>query len=145
MSVFTSRLLATDLNKHFKSLWSLLPVSCSVTQSSSVLICTQVLLASTSLLQLTTARKRPLFFPTKLRHGPTENTSRGLFLSLSLHFCVTSRPTQKCVHRAVAKNGLHNPAVLLLRAHIAGCLSSRCLTMRWYVTIYFISYMMFCV
>jgi hypothetical protein len=33
------------------------------------------------------------------------------------------------------RNGLHNPAVLLLQTRIAGCLSSRCLAMRWHVTI----------
>jgi hypothetical protein len=47
------------------------------------------------------------------------------------------------LHRSVftetlSSSGLHNHVVPLLRACIAGCLRSRCLAMRWYITISFI-------
>jgi hypothetical protein len=38
------------------------------------------------------------------------------------------------------RNGLHNTAILLLRARTEGCLSSRFLEMRWHVTILNISH-----
>jgi hypothetical protein len=63
-------------NYHFKSLWSLLVSWSSVTLEPRNLTEISVYY---SLLQLTTARKRPLLSPINPRRGPTENTSRGRY------------------------------------------------------------------
>jgi hypothetical protein len=71
-----------------------------------------------------TTRKRPLLSPINLRHGPRiENTSHAI-------------PTQWvywCADCCLATSYNIRPMV---RARIAGCLSSRCLAMCWYVTLY---------
>jgi hypothetical protein len=64
------------------------------------------LVASTSFLRLTTARKRPLLSPIRLRRGPTENTSRGLYPLL----CDITAHAEVCLPSRY-QNGLHNPAV----------------------------------
>jgi hypothetical protein len=56
---------------------------------------------------------------------------------VSIRCCVTYCLRGSVFTEPLPRKWLHNPAFLLLRARNAGCLSSRCLAMRWHVTVYY--------
>jgi hypothetical protein len=66
---------------------------------------TQVKSIYYSLLHLTTACKRPLLSPTNLRHGPTENTSRGLYPQL----CDVTAYAEVCLPSHCLETGYITP------------------------------------
>jgi hypothetical protein len=100
----------------------------SISLSSSVLICIQLLVTSTSLLQLTTDCKRLLFSCKNLRLGPTENTSRGLYPLL----CDVSVYSEMCLLLRCLETDF-----LLFRtfASAGTCFTPRCLAMGVQITV----------
>jgi hypothetical protein len=68
-------------------------------------------------------------------HKPSERTTRK-YVTWSLSTVVWRHCLGGSVFtEPLPRNGLHNPAALLLRACNTGCSSSRCLAMRWHITI----------
>jgi hypothetical protein len=90
-SVFTSRLLATDLNTnyHFKSLWNLV-ISSSITLYSSSLVCTQSSQFTKDMFHSRPCTLNcvvaPNVFKITPRHGPRTEKACHVFVLPSVHW-----------------------------------------------------------
>jgi hypothetical protein len=142
-SVFSSRLLATDLNteistSNHKEVFLLFLVQSPWvlgTQLKTLLDSSSLLLAC-SLLPLTPPAYDCLQTTFVVPYKPSARTYRK-HVMWSLSTVVWRQRLRGSVFtKPLPRNGLHNSVVLLLRACNTGCLSSRCLAMRWHIAVW---------